>query len=276
MGELDPLVLVVEDRRLDRALEELVGVAAEELVERVLAGDVEREPLAAPARPAPHLAQARDRAGEGDADRGVELADVDAQLERVGGDDREQLAGRQPGLDLAALLRRVAGPVRGDPLGQLRRPSSSSRMRAKRWISSIPRRLRRKQIVRTPSATRSASSSAASERAERRVIDRSSMTGGFHIPIRRPARGAPSESTRRKGSPTSRSASSTGLAIVAEARMNRGLGAVDARDPAQAAQHVGDVRAEHAAVGVGLVDDHPAEVGEEVAPAACGGAGRRR
>ena len=92
-----------------------------------------------------------------------------------------------------------------------------------RWISSIPRRLRRKQIVRTPSLTRSASSSAASERTERRVIDRGSITGGFHIPIRRRARGAPSESTSRKGSPTSRSASSTGLAIVAEARMNRGL-----------------------------------------------------
>ena len=39
--------------------------------------------------------------------------------------------------------------------------------------------------------------------------------------------------------------------------MKRGLGAVDARDPAQAAQHVGDVRAEDAAVGVRLVDDDP-------------------
>ena len=42
------------------------------------------------------------------------------ELERVGGDHREQLAGRQPGLDLAALLGRVAGPVGGDPLGELR------------------------------------------------------------------------------------------------------------------------------------------------------------
>ena len=120
VGGLDPLVRVVEDRRLDRPLEELVRVAAEELVERVLAGDVEGDPLAAPPRPAPHLAQAGDGAGEGDADRRVELADVDPELERVGGDHGEQLAAREPGLDLAPLLRRVAGAVGRDPRRQRR------------------------------------------------------------------------------------------------------------------------------------------------------------
>jgi hypothetical protein len=50
----------------------------------------------------------------------------------------------------------------------------------------------------------------------------SSISGGFHIPILRPARGAPSESTSAKGSPASSSASSTGLAIVAEASRKRG------------------------------------------------------
>ena len=58
---MDLLVLVVEDRRLDRAVEELVGVAAEELVERVLAGDVDREPAPAPARRAPTSAAATPR-----------------------------------------------------------------------------------------------------------------------------------------------------------------------------------------------------------------------
>ena len=44
------------------------------------------------------------------------------------------------------------------------------------------------------------------------------------------------------------------------------LGAVDGRRPPQPPQHVGDVRTEHAAVDVGLVDDDEGEVGEQVAP----------
>ena len=74
-----------------------------------------------------------------------------------------------------------------------------------------------------PSETRSASSSAPSESGERRRCVRSSISGGFHMTIRRPARGAVSESTTATGSPTSRSANSPGLAIVAEAIMNLGL-----------------------------------------------------
>ena len=116
---VDLLVLVVEDRRLDRPVEELVGVAAEELVERVLARDVDRQPAAAPPRAAPHLAQRGDGARERHADRRVERADVDAELERVGGDDAEQLAVDQPRLELAPLLRRVARAVGRDPLGQV-------------------------------------------------------------------------------------------------------------------------------------------------------------
>ena len=45
------------------------------------------------------------------------------------------------------------------------------------------------------------------------------------------------------------------------------VGAVDAREPPQPPQHVGDVRAEDAAVDVRLVDDHVGEVREHVAPA---------
>ena len=41
--------------------------------------------------------------------------------------------------------------------------------------------------------------------------------------------------------------------------MNRG-------DAPQAPEHVGDVRAEHAAVDVGLVDDHERQVREQLAP----------
>ena len=117
--QVDVLVLVVEDGRLDGAVEELLRVAAEELVERVVAGHVQGQPRIAAARTTPHLAQAGHRAGEGHADRGVEIAHVDAQLERVGGDHGKQLALGQAPLDLAPLLRRVAGAVGRDAVGQV-------------------------------------------------------------------------------------------------------------------------------------------------------------
>ena len=48
--------------------------------------------------------------------------------------------------------------------------------------------------------------------------------------------------------------------------MNCGADAVERADALQPAHHVGDVRAEHAAVGVHLVDDHVAQVLEELRP----------
>ena len=110
----------VEDRRLDRAGEEVLGMAAEELIKRVFPGDVHRQPATATSGPAPHLFEARDRSGERDAHRRIELADIDPELQRVGRDDPEQVAVRQARLNLLALGGRVPGPVRGDALGQLR------------------------------------------------------------------------------------------------------------------------------------------------------------
>ena len=115
----DQRALVVEDRRLDGALEEVVGVAAEELVERVLARDVDSQAPPAPPGAPPHLAQRGDGAGEGDDDGGVELADVDAELQCVGRDHRAQLAADKAALQLAALLGGVARAVGGDELGKL-------------------------------------------------------------------------------------------------------------------------------------------------------------
>ena len=135
---VDLLVLVVEDRRLHGPVEELVRVAAEELVERVLARDVDRQPAAAAAGAAPHLAQRGDRARERDADRGVERADVDAELERVGGDDAEQLALDEPVLDLAPLLGRVAGAVRRDPRREVALAHVLERVASRTWPSARP------------------------------------------------------------------------------------------------------------------------------------------
>ena len=107
----DPGVRVVEPGRLDPPLEQRLGLAHEELVERVLARHEDREPVPAAPGPAPLLAQRGDGAGKPDRDRAVELTDVDPELEGVGRRDAEQLALHQPPLDLAPLRGRVAGPV---------------------------------------------------------------------------------------------------------------------------------------------------------------------
>ena len=255
----------VEDRGLDGPAEELVGVPAEELVERVLAGDVHREPAAAAAGAAPHLPEARDRAREGHADRGVELADVDPELERVGRDDSEQLAGAQPALDLLALLRACSRRGKGR---SARRARARAGRREWRRISSMPLRDFMKQIVRAPSDD---------ELREHlgRLVQRRARG------CRAPRRAAAGSTSRRGGCAAAPRRRSTSLKSVRPVRrlgeldrvgdrrarqQEARLGAVDRGDASQAPEHVGDVRAEHAAVDVRLVDDDEREVREQVAP----------
>ena len=116
----DPRVGMVEDRRLDPALQQRLGLAHEELVERVLAGDEHRQAVTAATGASPLLPQARHRAREADRDGAVEEADVDAELQRVGGRDAEQLSLDQPPLDLPPLRGRVAGAVGRQPGRRLR------------------------------------------------------------------------------------------------------------------------------------------------------------
>ena len=106
----------------------------------------------------------------------------------------------------------------------MRSDSSGGRRSAvKRVISSTALRELMKQIVRAPARVSSARSSDASPSGDARVPSASSRSGGFHIAMRRRARGAASRSISRKSSrPVRRSASSTGLAIVAEASRKRG------------------------------------------------------
>ena len=112
----DARVRVVEDRGLDAAREQRLGLAREELVERVLARDEHREPAPAPPGAPPLLAERRDGSREADRDRAVEQADVDPELERVRRRDAEELALDEPPFDLTSLLGRVAGAVRSEPV----------------------------------------------------------------------------------------------------------------------------------------------------------------
>ena len=241
-------------------------MAAEELVEAVDPGQVDREAVASAARPSPHLPQARDRAGEADADRRVELADVDPELERVGRDDREQIAGAQPRLDLAPLLWRVAGPVGSDPVGQVPAAALGQLVAGEALDQLDPAAAADEADRPRPGEgelgehvgglgeRRAAGAGAAVE--QRRVPDRDPPTGPRGAvgvdEVERRADQALGEllgvGDRRRGEDEAR------------------LGAVDRGDPAQPAQDVGDVGAEDAAVDVRLVDDDVAEPRQHLAP----------
>ena len=83
----------VHHRRLRRPGEELGGMVEVPLVELVVAGhEHRRRRLEGPAGPAGLLPERRQRAREPVEHDGVEAGHVDAELQRVGGGDAEQLA----------------------------------------------------------------------------------------------------------------------------------------------------------------------------------------
>ena len=116
MRAADVRVVEVDDRLLDAASQEAVGLAHEVLVERVLAGHQHGVAVPGPAGPAPALAQAGYRAREAGDERDVQAAHVDAQLERLRRHDGVELVGEQAPLDVPPLLRGVARAVRLHPL----------------------------------------------------------------------------------------------------------------------------------------------------------------
>ena len=267
--EVDLLVLVVEDRRLHGALEELVGVAAEELVERVLAGDVDLQPAATPPRSPPHLAQGGHRARERDADRRVQRTDVDAQLERVGGHDAEQLALDQPALELAPLPGGVARPVGRDPLGQ-RRVALRAQPRGRVAGDQLDRLARLDEADR-PRAALHQVGEQVGRLGERRAPRPEVLVEQRRVPDRGLAHrlgravAVDQRDLLEPGQPLGQ------LDRVGDRRrgeQDAGLGPVGVGHTAKPAQDVGDVRPEHAAIDVRLVDDHHREVREQVGPRA--------
>ena len=214
--------------------------------------------------PSPLLAQRGDRAGEADRDRAVELADVDPELERVGGRDAEQLALHQPPLDLPALRGRVPGAVGREPGGSRGvDPVGGEAVDQLRRLAAL-READRAQPARDE---RRPCSSEASESELARTPSSGSSSGGFQSTTSRSCvrRGVDVDDRRRAAGERERE-----LARVRDRgrrEQELRLGAVDAREPPQPPQHVADVRAEDAAVDVRLVDDHEAEVVKRVAPA---------
>ena len=104
------------------------------------------------------------------------------------------------------------------------------------------------------------------ERAEARSPRSGLTTGGFHSstclsPVRRAAFG-----DRRHRPPDQRFGVRLRIADRRRAQDELRRRAVERADPPEPTQHVGDVRAEYAAVGVDFVDHHEAQVLEELRP----------
>ena len=88
--------------------------ALDELVARQREEPALRRAGAAVVGAADPLEERGDAARRADLAHELDRADVDAELERRGGDERPQVAGAQPGLDPVAAVLRQAAVVRGD------------------------------------------------------------------------------------------------------------------------------------------------------------------
>jgi len=241
-------------------------VAGEELVERVLAGDVETKSAPRPPGAPPHLPQARDGAGKRDDDGGVERPNVDPELECIGRDDGGELAGHQPAFDLAPLRRRVAGPVGRDPLRDVVRPDpfELERREAAHELDSLAR-------AHEADHARPVRGQACEELrrlAERRAAQPERLIDDGRVPDcdLAPGRGAPSSSISAISSrPVRRSASSTGFAIVARPG---GSAARFRRRPRSGAIAAGrSPRANRdPAIDMRLIDDNGGQVREKPPP----------
>ncbi|GAA3052413.1 hypothetical protein GCM10020000_37400 [Streptomyces olivoverticillatus] len=119
MGGEDVGVVRVEDGGFHGPLEEGLGVVDQVGVQRVVPGDEDGECAPArTARAASLLPQGGAGAGVAREEDGVEVGDVDAQLQGGGGGQAQQLAGVQGALQGAALFGEVAAAVGGDTGGQ--------------------------------------------------------------------------------------------------------------------------------------------------------------
>ena len=254
-------VRVVQDRRLDPAAEQLVGLAHEVLVERVLARDEHREPVLAPAGTAPLLAERGDGAGEADRDHRVEQADVDPELERVRRRDAEEVTGREPSLDLAPLLRRVAGPVGREPR-VVAEPVGGEAVHELGCLAALRERERPQAPLDECRLQL------------RRLGERGPAQAELGIEQRRvPEHDRPAGPRGRVGvdhGDVRSEQAAAELAGVGDGRRGEqelGLGAVDPGEPPQPPQDVRDVRPEDAAIHVRLVENDEAQAREQVAPA---------
>ena len=260
----------VEDRRLDRRADELVGVGDQVGVERVVLGDQHPERvLRATAGPPDLLPERRPGPGEAGDEHGVEPADVDAELEGVGRGQPDQVAAAQRRLERPALLGEVAAAVGRDPVGQ-RGVDLGEQLgrRQGHLLRAAPRAdegqgahvlgdevgeqvgdLRRRGPAHRRAVLTGMGGEGRLPQQQRHLPPWGVVAGQRdHVEAGEPRRGDLRLRDGRRG------------------EHERRVGAVHRAHPPQPAQHVGDVRPEHAAVVVALVDDDVLQRPEQPRP----------
>ena len=263
VGEQDVAVRRVDDGRLGGAGEELVGMGHEPLVELVAAGHEDGEGGGgAASRPPGLLPHRGDGAGEAVDHAGVEPPDVDAELQRAGGDDAVEAAVEELVLDGTALGGEVAAPV-GPHVAAAAESSLGlgchqlgALAAAAEGDGPVPAgheagdQRRRLGVGGGPGAGAFVD--------ERRVPQ-----GEQALAVRRCVIG-----DRRDVQTAQRRRQGRRLADGRRREDERRVGAQVVAEPPQAPEELGDVAAEHPSEGVQLVHHHVAQAHEERRPPA--------
>ncbi len=261
----DERVVRIHARVLGRRPEEVLGVGHHELVQRRARRHQDgRRPAAATAGAAGLLPERRDPAGIASQHRDVQVADVDAELERVGRDDAEHLALAQALLDRPAPGGQVAAAIAAHDPAVARLVGDAALDRRQQDLGGeAALREDDRRDLRPEESQRELRGLAEIGRADAElgVDDRRVVADEHLVAGRRPALG---DLLDRLADEAARQ-----LARVRDRRRRHDelrRRAIVPADPAQPSQHVGQMRAEDAAIGVQLVDHDVAQVLEERRP----------
>ena len=272
--EQDVQVVGVDEAVLGRRVEQVLGMGRQELVDRCRRADERRQARPAATAGATHLLPGRgDRARVADADRGVEGADVDAELERIRGDHAAHATVPQAGLDRVPLVRQVAAAIAADRVRMARRGSERLAQVAGEHLDRGPRPGEGDRLDATADEPlrqplRRQERGAADPEllvGDRRVDDEDVPAAGWRAVVVDQLDRRLEHALRQLGGVGDRGAGAD------EDR----VGAVVGADAPQAPDDVRHVAAEQAAVRVQLVDDDVLQVLEELEPLRVVGKDRR-
>ena len=242
------------------------GIADDELIDRRAARDEHRRRSRRPAAGAAGALPRRgNRARIPGHDRHVERADVDAELQRVGRDDRAHHAVAQAALDLAAAVRQVAAAIAADHVGRARRPvkrilqirrqdlDREAALREEDQLQVVLEELERDaprfREVRAADPELRVDDRRIDEQEELLAARRAALVDQLERPAGEPFRQLARVGDRRRRADEHR------------------IRSVVPADPLQPPQDVRQVAAEHAAIRVQLVDDDELQVLEQLRPA---------